>query len=233
MRVAMRTMALFALAAALVSAPLLMGGAPAAPDRKAEAALRELERRSGGSLEVRWHAGTNTPAELKGALTRPSAHTPEWIAYEFLESVKPLYGLSRPRAQLQVTDVIRSSGGAAEVRLRRMLYGLPVWGDGLTVRIDARGVVREVRGRMRPHLERETFRLRKHAKVTEREALAAALDAAAKRGLVYDAVVVESCYLPTEPGTPLVYAVRFRRESAGAETAVVFVHALTGRLIEN
>ena len=93
----MRTLVMIALAAALLSASFAAGGVPEGLGRKEAEALRQLERRSGGALEVQWHDQANTPAVLRGALTRPSAHTPEWVVFGFLESVKPLYGLNRPR----------------------------------------------------------------------------------------------------------------------------------------
>jgi Zn-dependent metalloprotease len=196
-------------------------------DRKAKAAL---DRLGGGTEEivVRWHEKPATPALLDGTIAGPSAHSPEWIAYTFLDNAKELYGIAKPRRDMQVADVRRFPDGGSEVRFRHLLYGTPVRGDELVVRIGSDGSISRVEGRVYPRLEKATFHRRIHAALTPTEAAAVATTFAEAVGVPPLRPQVALYYEPTQRGTPLVYAVSFGGD--GVE-AVVLVHALTGRVI--
>jgi len=201
--------------------------------RKARSALERLTGRGndGRVVVVRWHDTLATPAELTGSIGRPTGHSPVWIAYAFLEETKELYGLSKPSRDMRVAEVRPLEGGGAEVSFRHMLYGRPVWGDELVVRVERDGVISRVAGTVHPRLERRTFHRRVQAALSESEAGTIAATFADALGVPVGRAYVSLGYDPTRAGVPLVYAVTFETAASGGKPAVVLVHAMTGRVI--
>ncbi len=199
---------------------------------QARSVLTKLSESSGGTLEVKWDENTGTPAVLAGRLSRPSKHTPQWIAYEFLNQTKTLYGLKNPNKDMEVVEVDQSSGSMIRVRFQRLLFGVPVWGDGLTIKMDKQGVITLVEGRIYPYLEKKLFNRQMHPSLSANKAAKVAMASVQGAGTIADEPKVESYYLPTRPGTPLVYVVtlHFRAPEYGVRR--IFVHGLTGRVID-
>lgn len=213
---------------------------PLCPDRPVEAKemskkelrlLRELQAESGAAFQIVWDERAKTPSVLEGKLTRTSNHSPEWIAFEAFERLKPLYGIKRPRTDLKVEKMDRDPSGSSRVHLRHMLFKTPVWGDELIVEIDAEGVVRQIRGRYCRGLEEKLFGRPMRAAVSPEKALEKA-KSALPAGWREERGDVEAYYLPSRDGTPLVYVVTFPAEGTRSGKWKVMVHALTGKTIE-
>ncbi|MBO9610866.1 MAG: hypothetical protein J7639_33250 [Paenibacillaceae bacterium] len=191
--------------------------------------LDRLNRESGGTLEAVWNESTRTPAVLAGMLSGPSDHSPEWIAGTFVKRNKKLYGLRYPDRDMRIVDVVKQPGAFLEVGFRLYLYDTPVWGDGLTVQIDERGIIRRVEGRVHYDLRKATFHRSKHAAISEQEAIATAEAAWKDSGLGVRAASVQKYYLPTRPSVPLVYVVTL--SLADQREDQVMINALINRVI--
>ncbi|UVI27556.1 hypothetical protein [Paenibacillus spongiae] len=198
---------------------------------KARASLRSLIKESHDPVEIYWNETTNTPAILTGELSRPSMHTPEWIAYKYLNKTKVLYGLRFPNRDMKIMGVDRSNPGFVQVKLQHMLFQTPVWGDSITIDIDEDGVIRRVQGRVHADMEKKLFYRRKHASIPIKKAAAIARDALRHDPDAAGPLSLQAYYLPTRPGTPLIYAATVRNRQTGVETNL-FIHAITGHVIK-
>ena len=206
--------------------------AAASPLPRGKSELQRLAQASGGTLEVLWNERTHTPSLLTGALTSPSGHAPEWIAREFLKQVRASYGIRDPDRAMRIASIERTNG-KVRVMFQHLLFDTPVWGDWLVVDVDKEGVVRRVEGVIHPNLERKLFNRPKHAALSAEEAAIKAVRSVpdVPDGIAVREPEVRSYYLPTKPGTPLIYVVQ---AAYGDPERVVttIVHALTGRIIE-
>ncbi|MEK0317250.1 hypothetical protein [Cohnella sp. 56] len=205
-------------------------------DKDQNAVLRRLSAESGGRLEVRWHAETGTPSLLLGKLSPPSAHSPAWIAGEFVTKTRRLYGIRNPHSHLKIVHVEKlPEESAYRVHLQHYLYKTPVWGDELRIEIGGNGVVERVEGRIYPDLAKAISNRPRRATVSQAEAIriaAAAAAGAAGPGAgdaPLDTAQALPYYLPSRTGIPLVYAVTLYPPDQPPVS--VMVHALTGRTI--
>lgn len=224
---------LILLVATIFSSPI-KSSAAAAEDLTgaAKRVLQRLERESGDTFTIHWNQNTNTPSLLEGQLSKPSKHTPQWIAFEFLDKTKALYGLKNPRRDMQVTEVSRSSDNMLQVRLQRFLYKTPVWKDELVIQINKQGIIQRVMGRIYPNLEEKTFNRSMHAVYSKKKAITIALSFANADREKLEEPVADMYYLPSRAGTPLIYVVNFKSRGSDNEYQKVFIHSLTGRVIE-
>ncbi len=199
---------------------------------EAQTVLQRLTKESKGTLDIRWNEETATPARMTGSLTAPSRHTPEWIAFTFLNSTKALYGLNRPYHEVKLAKVERPLPDTVQLHFQHLLFNTPVWGDGLVVEIDSSGVVRQVKGTIHPNLAKQLFNRPMHAALTPQQAVDKVLAASRSRQPFVRQPEVASYYLPTEKGTPLVYVVTLHTDEADSGSKQVLVHSLSGRIIE-
>jgi Zn-dependent metalloprotease len=233
----MRNVVPLVLMLALILGPSLAAAKPAhtPPEipTKAKSAIHRLNHISNGDLEIEWNAVTGTPSKITGTLARPSSHSPEWIAYSFLQPTRALYGLSNPKRDLPVDRIEPRGSGSVRVHLKRTLYGLPVFGNSLAIDIDQRGVVRQVEGAIHPHLERRIFHRPAQPAVTESEAMITALQSMPQYNAAGILPSIQLGYDPTRHGMPLVYAITFERteDGGGYATETVYVHAAMGHII--
>jgi len=211
----------------LVMVPAVLEAASPLP--RGESELQRLEKASGGTLEVLWNKRTHTPMLLTGALTRPSAHAPEWVAREFLKQVKSTYGMRDPDRTMRIASIERTNG-KVRVTFQQLLFDTPVWGDWLIVDVDQAGVVRRVEGVIHPNLARKLFNRPKEAAVSAQEAAQLAIRSV-RGSEAAEEPDVRSYYLPTKPGTPLIYVVQ-AKYGEPERVVTTIVHALTGRIIE-
>ncbi|THF76370.1 hypothetical protein [Cohnella fermenti] len=223
----MKLIAVILLSAALQLTPLQ--SALAGPPATSNPGLDRLNRISGGSLEVVWNEAARTPAVLAGMLSAPSNHSPEWIAGTFVQRNKKLYGLRYPDRDMRIVDVVRHPGSLTAVRFQLYLYDTPVWGDGLVVQIDERGVVRRAEGCVHYDLRKATFHRPKQAAVSEQRAAATAIASLRSSGVQVKTTSVQRYYLPNRPGIPLIYVVTLRLDDQGEHE--VMIHALNNRVI--
>jgi len=195
---------------------------------KITAKLKQLDKSSGGSLEIYWNNLTNTPAKLTGRLSQPSKHTPEWIAYGFLSKWRVLYGLKNPNSAMMVIKVERYSD-SSYVYFQHLLFQTPVWEDGLVVEISHEGVIERVEGTIHPHLEKQLFNKPMHPGITKKQAIKKAIARMQEFPIMEPSL--ESYYLSSRSGTPLIYVIKLYYSNPNREITT-FVHALTGRIIE-
>ncbi|MEX2415559.1 MAG: hypothetical protein WD424_05395 [Paenibacillaceae bacterium] len=191
--------------------------------------IQSLDKKSGGTLQVEWNKQTNTPSLLTGALSRPSKHSPEWITYEFLKQVKSIYGLRNPNRDIKIIKVERSHD-IIHVHIQRLLFGTPVWGDLLVVSMDIDGVIRRVEGTIHPDLEKQLYNRPMHPAFSKKKAVEKA-----KAGVQWELAnepKVETYYLTTLPGTPLIYVVQLQYRTPDRRTTTM-IHSLSGRIIEH
>ena len=116
-----------------------------------------------------------------------------------------------------------------KIRFQHLLFDIPVWGDELVIKMDYDGVIQQVEGTIHPNLEKQLFNRPMHAAITKKEAIRKAI--AANQGQLLNEPEVSSYYLPTRPGTPLIYVVRLQYSTPEMATTI-FVHSLTGGIIE-
>lgn len=222
---------MYRILAALAACMLLVySPAPiAVADADPYAALKRLSAGGGTPLEIRMDDRTNTPALLTGALSKASKHSPAWIALEFANKAKRIYGIHSPHSKLRVAEIGEPSASIIRVRLVHLLYKTPVWGDELRIDIDRDGIIRRVEGRIHPNLAKATLNRPRHAAVSQAEAVRIAAVAAGIGRADAGRAEVRPYYLPDRAGIPLVYAVTFQR--SGQSSLNLTVHALTGRVI--
>lgn len=193
--------------------------------------VERLQTDSGNTLSIEWNEATATPRSLTGHLTKPSNHSPQWISIQFLKKVKALYGLKRVHEQITVTSIEHDRLDRTKVLLQRQLYGKPVCGDELTVEMDKLGVIVRVDGTVHSELERKRLNRPMYPAITGSEA---AEKAFRYTGSQYpaDKTRVHACYLPIREGIPLIYVVTFVSDQKGSPSRPVYVHSITGRIIE-
>ncbi|MDQ0193239.1 hypothetical protein [Paenibacillus wynnii] len=195
---------------------------------KATSVLNQLEKDSHGTMNVKWNPNVNTPSLITGKLSLPSKHSPEWIARGFLNKLRTLYGLQNLSRDLKAVKVEKKTN-VIRVHFQHLLFQIPVWKDQLIVEMSSDGVIRKVEGTIHPNLERQLFHRPMHAAISEKQAIRRA------KGLIPRELAkepeVESYYLPTRPGTPLVYAVKLQYVTPD-KTTLTLIHSLTGRIIE-
>ncbi|MFC4812818.1 hypothetical protein [Paenibacillus sp. GCM10023250] len=195
------------------------------PDSK----LKRLEAESGHKLEIHWDVTTQTPSLITGALSKPSRHTPAWIALEFVNKHRGLYGIQSPHSVMQVVEISGQRASVNRVRVQHMLYKTPVWGDELRIDIDENGVIQRVEGRIHPNLAKATFNRPHHAAISQEKAIRVAAASLDQQHIRLDQADVQPYYLPSRAGIPLVFSVTF--QSSSQTPMRVMVHALTGKVI--
>lgn len=194
------------------------------------AAIERLRKDSGYTLEMSWNSDAGTPALLAGTLTRPSKHTPPWIAYGFLTQNGPLYGLKRASEDVKIVSTEQDASGTVRLRLQRMLFGRPVCGDELTMVITTNGVVSAVKGTFHAGLEAKRLNRPMVPAVDVAKAAEIATRMMAEHGVAGGQAEVQACYKPDREGVPLVYSVTVK-DAAEAPHRVI-IHSMTGRIIE-
>ncbi|WP_168121813.1 hypothetical protein [Paenibacillus sp. HB172176] len=198
---------------------------------KSDSSIRQFEKLSGGELELVYHPETGTPSLISGILSYPSRHSPEWIAYEFLNKHKAVFGLRKPRHDLKVTSVEETDGGT-HVHFQHMLFRKPVWEDGLTISINGNGQIEKVEGTIHPHLETKMNKRAMYPAKTENQAIRKALSAESETStMLREEPSAGAYYLASRPGTPLVYVVKLKYRDSAADKNVI-VHSVTGKIIE-
>lgn len=223
---------LILLIAAIFSTPITTLAVAKDLTGAAKKVLQRLEEESGDTFSINWNQNTNTPSLLEGHLSKPSKHSPQWIAYEFLDKTKALYGLKNPRNVMQVTEVSQSSDNTIQVRLQHFLYNTPVWKDELVIQINEQGVIRRVTGSVYPDLEKKTFNRPKHAVFSKKKAIAIALSFAEADRANLEEPVVDMYYLPSRLGTPLIYVVNLKSGVLDHKYQKILIHSQTGRVID-
>ncbi|MGM0881574.1 MAG: hypothetical protein ACQEXQ_11135 [Bacillota bacterium] len=223
---------LILLVATIFSSPINSSAAAEDLTGSAKRVLQKLERESRDTFTIHWNQNTNTPSLIEGNLSKPSNHSPQWIAFEFLDKTKALYGLKNPRTDMQVTEVSRSSDNLIQVRLQRFLYKTPVWKDELVIQINKQGIIQRIMGRIYPHLEEKIFNRPMHAAYSKKKAITIALSFAKVDRAKLEEPVADMYYLPSRAGTPLIYVVNLKSRESDNEYQKVFIHSLTGRVIE-
>lgn len=192
--------------------------------------LQKITKSLGSSLQLQWDQNRNSPSFLAGSLTKPSRHSSEWIALQFFNKVKGLYGLTNSVNRLQVLDVSRSASRTI-VRLQHYLFNTPVWGDELQVEIDQTGVIRRVHGTIHPYLERKLFYRPMVPSLSKKMAVSIALASLEPHALLVSNPEIAPYYLPTQDGSPLIYVVTIQLNEPKKSRHQVLIHALSGRVI--
>ena len=128
------------------------GAGSSGPSQKA--AERRLRADAADPVVVR--TGSDGRAEFVGTLGAPVAApaalpatvTPTRAAVEHLDRYGELFGVHRPEAQLERTDVVATGDGSHVVKFTQTVDGLPVIGGELAVSVDADGDLESVNGEM-------------------------------------------------------------------------------------
>ncbi|MBB3113866.1 Zn-dependent metalloprotease [Paenibacillus phyllosphaerae] len=223
-----KTAAVCALIAICIAFPLHAEASP-----QASALKHKLEQQLGayGRIQkIEIDSDLGTPALLSGVLSKPSRHTPEWIAYDFLREVRTHYGLIHPLREMLVKEKTSSTDGGSIVKLQQLLFNTPVYGGQLEIQVDRDGVVRRVEGTVYPGLEEKLFHRRTYPVVSSKKAVRLAKASYRGEGELSSKPVVTRYYLPDRPGTPLVYEVIFEIEGAPSPYRVL-IHAVMGHII--
>ena len=223
---------LLLLMAAILSLPETAFAASEDLPGNAKRTLHRLKKESGDTFAVHWDSNTNTPSLLAGNLSKPSKHSPQWIAYEFLNKTKTLYGLKNSRTDMEVTEVTRRTDQTIQVRLRHLLYKTPVWKDELLIQMNEQGVVQRVEGKMHRDLNQKTFNRAMHPSFSQTRAVELALSASKMDKAKLGGFSVEMYYHPAILGAPLIYAVNLRSLDSNDPTRQILIHALSKRIIE-
>ncbi|MCZ8521862.1 MULTISPECIES: hypothetical protein [Paenibacillus] len=195
--------------------------------RESEALLQRIRTESNHTLTVQWNSSAQSPSLLYGVLTSPSNHSPGWIAYEYLNRIKSLYGLKRVREDLIIQRIDQNESGYT-VWLQREFFKKPVCGDRIAVEMDQSGRIHRVEGTLHALLEKKRLGRPMYPAVTvdgaKRIAAAFAPDLR-NAGSLH----VGACYLPERAGVPLVYVVHYEKEG---RPAVLRIHSITGKVID-
>lgn len=195
--------------------------------KRSQKIVQNIRAESENTLEVKWNTLTQTPELLSGKLTKPSAHSPGWITYRYLDKIKPLYGLKHVDKDLKMMMIDKSTT-STKVVLQRQLFKNSVCGNQLIVELDSSGVVKRINGTLHTGLEEKRLGRPMYPAVSVEEAKRIALtyDGSLKEN---KSVNVESCYLPTREGVPLVHVLTYEREGRPVS---IMIHSLTGRVIK-
>ncbi|SDX71952.1 hypothetical protein [Paenibacillus sp. CF384] len=206
----------------------------ASPSSQIPPATQSITKKLGlknNEIAIHWNDKLGTPSLLQGSLSSPSGHSPQWIAYGFLNKLRSTYGLRDPKRDLQIVDLERTADLNTNLKLQQMLFNTPVYGATLTVRIDHSGIVRLVEGTIYPHLERTLFNRATHPVLSPKQAKQIALQHQTdKDAYVRQEPDVRLYYYPLRGGTQLIYEVTFQPADS-AELARTKVHALMGHVI--
>ncbi|MGE5703889.1 MAG: hypothetical protein ACM32O_15290 [Clostridia bacterium] len=207
-----------------------LDAAPEALSFNERAVLTHLQKVSNGTLQIEWDEETKTPAKLSGMFSPPSRHSPEWIAYRFLQDTKRLYGLSNVKRSLRIKQTSRTADGGVNLELERHLFGTPVWGEGLTMVINQDGVLTQITGRITPHLERKLFGYPMRPTISSQQAIELAAMKHPDWNQVKTKTVTASLfYLPLANTPQLAYLVTY--ESLDGNHHHLFIHAITKRIM--
>ncbi|MDQ0903499.1 hypothetical protein [Paenibacillus sp. V4I7] len=195
--------------------------------KRSQRVLQNIRAESENTLQVKWNTVTQTPELLSGNLTKPSAHSPGWITYNYLDKIKTMYGLKHVNKDLKIISVDKGTT-SIKVVLQRQLFKNSVCGNQLIVELDSSGVVKRINGILHADLEEKRLGRPMYPAVSVEEAKRIALtyDDSLKES---KSVNVESCYLPTREGVPLVHVLTYERE--GRQVSIM-IHSLTGRVVE-
>ncbi|MNQ67165.1 hypothetical protein D3C85_816750 [compost metagenome] len=195
--------------------------------KQSQRILESIRSESDNTLQIKWNTVTRTPELLTGNLTKPSAHSPGWIANRYLEKIKPLYGLKHVESDLKISTIEKSTT-FTKVILQRQLFRNPVCGDQLVVELDESGVVRRIHGTIHANLKEKRLSRPMYPAVSIEEAKRIAIthDASLRTSKPIHEV---SCYLPNRSGVPLVHVLTYEIEG---RTVPITIHSLTGRVIE-
>ncbi|MFC0211833.1 hypothetical protein ACFFK0_05075 [Paenibacillus chartarius] len=208
----------------LNNAPFLEN--PQYPKQSAKV-LQRMYEQSEGTLTMEWDETVQSPKLLAGKLTEPSAHSPGWISYAYLDSIKTLYGLKRVKDDLKIVS-IEQSDDVLKVYLQRQLYNKPVCGNLLTIDLDRSGSIRRIEGSLDTGLEKQRLGRPMYPAVTKDEAMKIALSS--DHSLQGSKTIhIDQCYLPSRTGVPLVYVVNYERDGLPAS---LMIHSITGRIIK-
>nr|WP_240421776.1 hypothetical protein [Paenibacillus periandrae] len=197
----------------------------------AEKVLQEFAQNNGQLTEVSWNNETQTPALLRGQFTQPSHHSLIWIAYESINRLKSLYGLSNAQRDLKVIEIGDSTLNNRFVRFQHMLFKTPVWGDELVVEIDHKGIAHKIYGTIHPKLNQKLFNRPMIAAVSENQAIRIALGSLAESLSSISHTEATKYYLPTRKGIPLVYVIKIQFNDPELKEQTILVHALTGNVV--
>lgn len=197
------------------------------------AALRQVMRNSSGTMQVEWHRDIRTPTRISGRLTPPSRHSPEWIAYTFLQQTKELYGLKQPQKHMRIRSMKQNTDGGINLEMEHLIFDTPVWKEGLTFSITREGVLTEVTGRVTPSLRSKLFGYPIRPSYPAQEAIREAEQIVST---IPDTVLAASharlYYLLQSQEPMLVYVVTLRSLDAdGSRDWQVILHAVTRRIV--
>lgn len=180
---------------------------------------------------ISWNENAGTPSLITGVLSKPSKHSPGWIAYEFVSANKKLYGLRNPRQDLVITRTTKSDSGDAIVEFKRFLFDTPVWGDVLAIAIDSSGIVKRAEGIIHPNLEKRLFHRAHHAAVSPKQALSIAMKQALPAVCTLKPEPeIQTYYYPLQASVPLIYAVNLCTNDP-LDHSYTLIHSLSGRII--
>ncbi|MBD0384699.1 hypothetical protein [Paenibacillus sedimenti] len=194
---------------------------------RSQKVLQNIDTESENTLQVKWNTVTQTPELLSGKLTKPSAHSPQWITYNYLEKIKTLYGLKHVNKDLKIMTIDKNAT-SIKVVLQRQLFKNSVCGNQLLVELDYSGVVQRIYGTLHTDLEEKRLGRPMYPAVSAQKAKRIALN--------YDklleesnSITIESCYMPNREGVPLIHVLTYEREGRPVS---IKIHSLTGRIIE-
>ncbi|MCY9692264.1 hypothetical protein [Paenibacillus alginolyticus] len=195
--------------------------------KRSQRLLESIRTESENTLQVKWNTVTQTPELLSGNLTKPSAHSPGWITYRYLEKIKKLYGLKHVESDLKISTIDKYNT-FTKVVLQRQLFKNSVCGDQLVVQLDRSGVVQRINGTIHAGLEEKRLGRPMYPAVSVEDAKQIALtyDTSLKTSKPINEV---SCYLPSRNGIPLVRVLTYEKDGRAVP---ITIHSMTGRVIE-
>ncbi|MGZ4107731.1 MAG: hypothetical protein ACXVDE_07495 [Tumebacillaceae bacterium] len=192
--------------------------------------LEKLTQLSGGTIQINWDEKRGTPSYISGRLSKPLKGEPYEMALTFLDSVKELYHVDKPKKSFQLKRVDQDELGMKHVRLTHMVNNIPVWGDELIVHVDKNNVVRSINGPFTADVEKNTERIGE----PKIDSATAIKNAQAEVQISQPSAKPTAAlyYFPyPDPDTvTLTYIVSVQDESAPADWKV-FVDAVTGDVV--
>lgn len=196
----------------LAAFPARRPGPGALPPTVSTRRLR-AERRLPAGWQLSWRRESDTPAFVRAApsaakVASPTAGTPAERALALLQAHPDVFALAHPRDELRHVETVRDGAGRLHVRFDRLEDGVPIWGEDLTVHMDAGGALTAVNGRYSPTppaavpaatLSAAAAIARAAQSLAARVVLQG-LDATARRLLDYDGPRAERCLLSAAGG---------------------------------